>query len=127
MDFFKIIAIGILTCIVAIVVKQIKPEFYIVIVISGGIIMFLMLVEQLKTVIDYFLTIFTKVNLDYSLFVLIIKILGVGYLTEFAQGICIDTGNASIGEKILIGGKIIILCLALPIITSLLDMILALL
>lgn len=127
MEFFKIIAIGILTCIVAIVVKQIKPEFYIIIVITGGIIMFLMVIEQLKTVLDYFLTIFTKVNLDYSLFVLIIKILGVGYLTEFAQSICIDTGNASIGEKILIGGKIIILCLALPIITNLLDMIFALL
>lgn len=127
MEIFKIISIGILTSIVALIVKQIKPEFYIVIVISGGIIMFLMLVEQLKNIINYFLTIFTKVNLDYSLFILIIKILGVGYLTEFAQSICVDSGNASIGEKILIGGKIIILWLALPIITSLLDMIIALL
>lgn len=127
MDIFKIVSIGILTCIVAIIVKQIRPEFYIVIVISGGIIVFLMLVEQLKTLLDYFLTIFTKVNLDYSVFILILKVLGVSYLTEFAQGICVDSGNSSIGEKILIGGKIIILCLALPIITNLLNMIIELL
>ena len=127
MDIFKIISIGILTCVVAMIIKQIKPEFYILVVISGGIVMFLMLIDQLKTIIDYFLTIFTKVYLDYSLFILIIKILGIGYLTEFAQGVCIDSGNSSIGEKILIGGKIIILCLALPIITNLLDMIIELL
>ena len=49
--------------------------------------------------------------------------LGVGYLTEFANGICVDSGNASVGNKILIAGKVIIFCLALPIITNLLDII----
>lgn len=127
MEIFKIAGVGILTCIIAIILKQIKPEFLIIVILSGGIIMFLMVIDQLKSIIDYILTIFNKTNLDYGLFVSVLKILGVGYITEFANNICIDSGHSSIGEKILIAGKVIILGLALPIFTSLLNIIIELL
>ena len=74
-----------------------------------------------------FLTIFNKTNLNYELWSNMLKIVGVGFLTEFASGICVDTGNASIGEKIVIAGKILILCLALPIISNLLNVIIEIL
>jgi len=127
MEIFKIIAIGILTCVVSIIIKQIKPEFQIVILLAGGIVILLMTVEKLREVIDYFMNFFAKTNIDYSFFSSIIKILGIGYLTEFASSLCVDSGNASIGDKIIFAGKIIILILALPIITSLLDIVIELL
>lgn len=127
MEILKIIGIAILTSIMAVIVKQIKPEFYIVILLSGGIVILLMVIDQLKVIVNYFITIFSKTNLDISIFTSVLKVLGVGYLTEFANGICIDSGNSSLGDKVLLGGKIIILCMALPIITSLLDIIIDLL
>ena len=127
MEILKIIGIAILTSIMAVIVKQIKPEFYIVILLSGGIVILLMVIDQFKVIIDYFITIFSKTNLDISIFTSVLKVLGVGYLTEFANSICVDSGNSSLGDKVLLGGKIIILCMALPIITSLLDIIISLL
>ena len=127
MDIFRIIGIGLLTCVVALIIKQIRPEFYIVVVITGSIVILFMIVDELRIVFEYFLSIFNKTNLNYELFSNMIKIIGVGFLTEFANGICVDTGNASIGEKIVIAGKILILCLALPIISSLLDVIIEIL
>lgn len=127
MDIFRIIGIGLLTCIAALIIKQIRPEFYIVVVIAGSIVILFMIIDELKTVFDYFLTIFNKTNLNYELWSNILKIVGVGFLTEFASGICVDTGNASIGEKIVIAGKILILCLALPIISNLLNVIIEIL
>ncbi len=127
MDIFRIIGIGLLTCVVALIIKQIRPEFYIVVVITGSIVILFMIVDELRTVFEYFLSIFNKTNLNYELFSNMIKIIGVGFLTEFANGICVDTGNASIGEKVVIAGKILILCLALPIISSLLDVIIEIL
>ena len=41
MEIFKIVGVGILTCIIAIILKQIKPEFLIIVILSGGIIIFL--------------------------------------------------------------------------------------
>lgn len=123
MEILKIIGVGLLVSIIAVIVKQIKSEFYIIVLLVGGVIIFLMLVEQLKVIIDYFLNIFSKTNLDYSMFITVLKVLGIAYLTEFANSICVDTGNASIGEKLILAGKIVIMCLALPIITNLLNII----
>ena len=108
-------------------VKQLRPEFYIVVVLSGAIIILFMIVDQLKTIFLYFLTIFNKTNLDYSLFSSVLKIIGVGFLIEFANGICIDTNNASVGEKIVLAGKVLIVGLSLPIISNLLNVIVELL
>ena len=58
---------------------------------------------------------------------LIIKIMGIAYLTEFAVNICIDTNNSSLADKVALAGKVIIICMALPLITSLLDVIIAIL
>lgn len=127
MEVFRIIGIGLLTCFVGIVVKQLRPEFYIVVVLSGAIIILFMIVDQLKTIFLYFLTIFNKTNLDYSLFSSVLKIIGVGFLIEFANGICIDTNNASVGEKIVLAGKVLIVGLSLPIISNLLNVIVELL
>lgn len=127
MEIFKIIGIGLLTCIVAIIIKQIRPEFYIVVVLSGTIIILFLIIDQLKIVFDYFLTIFNKTTLNYELFSSVLKIIGVGFLTEFANGVCIDTGNSSIGEKIVFAGKIVIVCLSLPIVSSLLNVIIEIL
>ena len=61
------------------------------------------------------------------MFGLVIKIIGVGYLVEFGASICSDSGNSSIAEKIILGGKIIIFTMAIPIITSLFEIIMSLL
>ena len=127
MEIFKIIGIGLLTSIIATLIKQIRPEFYIVVILSGSVVMLMMIVNQLQVLFNYFLTIFGQTGLDYKLFASILKILGVGYLSEFASGICVDSGNSSIGDKIILAGKVLIVVLSLPIITSLLDVIIEIL
>lgn len=123
MEIFKIIGIGLLTCFVGIVVKQIRPEFYVVVLLSGTIVILFMVVDQLKSIFVYFLTIFNKTNLDYTLFANVLKIVGVGFLIEFANGICVDTNNASVGDKIVLAGKVLIVGLSLPVISNLLNVI----
>ena len=52
MELFKIIGIGLLTCFLAMIIKQIKPEFYLVVLLSGGAIIILMLFNQFSNVIN---------------------------------------------------------------------------
>ena len=123
MEILKIIGVGLLTCFLSIIVKQIKPEFHLVVLLAGGVAILVMVLKEFTLVVDYFALIINKTNIDSSLFVIILKIIGIAYLTEFAVGICNDTNNSSIGDKIALAGKIIILCLSMPIITNLLNMI----
>ena len=127
MDLLKIIGVGIVTAIAVVVVKQVKTEFAVIVGLAGSVIMLIMIINQLSGVISYLSQIVTKTNIDIGLFNCILKIIGIGYLTEFASGICIEMGSPSIASKVALAGKVVILCLALPIITSLLNIIVGIL
>lgn len=127
MEIFKIIALGILICVVIIIVKQIKPEFAVLVLIAGSIIMLCYLFNYFTNILGVFDKIISKTGINTELFSIILKIVGIGYLIEFAANICSDSGNPAIADKIVLGGKLIILTVSMPIITNLLDIIVELL
>ncbi len=124
---YKIISIALITCIACLIVKPIRPDFAIFISIVGGIIIIFYMLSYLTNIFDIFNNIFQISGVNGSLYSVIFKIIGIGYLTEFTASICNDTGNSSLGDKVLLGGKIIILVMALPIVTSILDIVMELL
>ncbi len=125
--FYKIIGVAIVTCIAFLVVKPIRSDFAIIISIVGGVVIVFFLLSYLSDIFDVFNTIFTTSGVNSSLYGVIFKIIGIGYLTDFTASICSDTGNSGLGDKVLLGGKIIILVMALPIVTSILDIVMELL
>ena len=54
---------------------------------------------------------------------LLLKIVGVGYITEFAAGILNDFGSAALADKVALSGKIAIVLMSLPIIENLLELV----
>ncbi|MBP3389810.1 MAG: stage III sporulation protein AD [Clostridia bacterium] len=127
MDIFKILAIAILTCIASLIVKQVKPDFASLVSLAGGVVILLLLINYISSILDVFRGLIDKANLSPTLFSSILKIIGIGYLTEFTANLCTDTGNSSLASKVGLAGKIIILFLALPIITNLLEVIMGIL
>ena len=127
MDVLKLVGLGVLICIVSIVVKQVKPELAVFVIIIGSAILLINILNSFTSNFATFNTILEKTSINGELFGLLIKIIGVGYLIEFGASICIDSGNSAVADKIILGGKIIIFTMAIPIITSLLNVILGLL
>lgn len=126
-SLYKIIGIALITCIATLIVKPVRPDFAVFISIVGGVIILFMLAGYLTDIFDVFNQIFNYTNVNSSLYKIIFKIIGVGYLVEFTASLCSDTGNNSLGDKVLLGGKIIILVMALPIVTSILEIVMELL
>ena len=123
MDIFRIIGVGLATVITALIVKQVKPEIAVVVGLCGGIIMVLMIVDSATNIISVFNSLVSKSGVSSGIFSAVLKIIGLGYITEFSASLCNDAGATSIGNKILLGGKILILISALPIVTNLIDII----
>ena len=121
MDIIKIILIGVITSVATIVLKQFKPELSILVSLAGGVIILISLINYLGQIVSSFIQIVNKTNVNFTLFASVLKIVGVGYLTEFGANICNDTGNSSVADKVLLAGKVIILCLALPIVSSMIS------
>ena len=127
MDLFKILAIALLPCIATLIVRQVKPDFATLVAISGGVVILLFLIDYLEQILGAFNGLIEKTNLSPSLFSTILKIIGIGYLTEFTANICSDSGISSLASKVELAGKVIILFMALPIITNLIDIIMGIL
>lgn len=123
MDLFRIIGVGLATTITALIVKQVKPEIAVIVSITGGIIMVLMLVDSLTSIISVFSSLTQKSGLSSGIFTSVLKIIGIGYITEFSANMCQDAGSTSVANKILLAGKILILVTALPIVTNLINII----
>lgn len=123
----KIVAIGLITCVATLIVRPIRSDFSIIIAIVGGIIIIFMIIDYLTDILSTLKGIIGFTGLNSGLYTLLLKIIGVGYLIEFTASICSDTGNGSLGDKVLLGGKIVILVMALPIITNILEIIMGLL
>lgn len=126
-ELIKIIAIALLTVLATIIVKQTKPEISLLISIAGSILIIIMTVNTLSSVVSYFYDIFSTTGIDSNLITPLLKIIAIGYIAEFAANICVDSGASSLADKILFFAKLIILLVALPIITTVIDMIVGLL
>lgn len=124
---FKIIAIGLITCFTVMLVRPVRNDFAIIISIVGGILILIFTINYLTDIFSVFNTIINKTGISKDLFTIIFKIMGIGYLTEFSASICADCGSNGLSDKIKLGGKVVILIMAVPIMMNILDIVMEIL
>lgn len=122
----KVVGVGICSVIVNLILKQYKPEFALVSNVCGGLIIFAIVANGSSELLDNFYELQGVSGLDIDIVKPIMKVLGIGYITEFTSNIAEDCGNKSIASKITLGGKIAICALAFPILKQLINAILLL-
>lgn len=114
MDIFRIVGVGFITAIAAILLKQTKPELAFAVTVTGIIVILLFVADMLKETLSALDSIARLTGVENGLVKTLLKIVGIGYLTEFAAGILIDFGSASVADKIILGGKLTVLAVSLP-------------
>ncbi|WP_072136192.1 stage III sporulation protein AD [Bacillus kwashiorkori] len=120
----QIVGTGLIAAFLALIIKEQKPNIAFLLTVFTGCVIFLFLIDQIYVVVQMVerLAINAKVNLVYV--ETILKIIGIAYIVEFASQITKDAGQGSIASKIELAGKIIILAMAVPILTVLIEMVL---
>lgn len=121
MDIIKIIGIGFIALIIAIILKQYRPEFAIYVSIIAGVLILLFLSDKITEIFNLVESMSTKSNINSKYIMILIKITGIAILTEFAVSVCKDANETSIASKIDMGGKVLIIAISLPIIKALLE------
>ena len=121
MDIIKIIGIGLIALIIIMILRQYKPEFVIYISLITGAIILYFIMNRLSGLINLLTNLSNKISNGNAFLEILIKITGIAFLTEFAVSICKDSGESAIANKIDLGGKVIIISMSIPIISSLLQ------
>ena len=127
MDIVKIIGVGLIALIIIIIIKQYRPEFTVYVSLIAGAIILILIMDKISAIINLLTSLSQKTAINNEFLVLLIKITGIAFLTEFAVSICKDTGETAIANKMDMGGKVIIISMSIPIIASLLETIIKIL
>lgn len=123
MNIYKIIVIAIAATFTAVILRKTNPEYSIFLSIVTGVLIFTYITDYILKIKDVMTSLMDKFNLNNEMFSIVIKIIAVSYICEFASSICKDAGESSNALKIEFAGKIAIVFLTVPIIISLADLI----
>ena len=121
-----LVGIAMVSTILCIVIKKDRPEMANFVALTAGIIILLSVVMKLSFIVDGIQSLADKVNIPSMYISLIIKLIGICYIIEFAISLCNDCGEKSIASKLEFGGKIIIMTMSFPILLSIVDTIISL-
>ncbi|RID83905.1 stage III sporulation protein AD [Mesobacillus zeae] len=122
----QIIGVALVATFLALILKEQKPNFAFLLVVFTGCMIFLFLVDKIYLIVSMVekLAADAKINIVYV--ETILKIIGIAYIAEFAAQITKDAGQGAIASKIELGGKVLILAMAVPILTVLIETIIKL-
>ena len=123
MEIMKIIGVAFITAVTSIILKSNKPELSFAVTVTGVIVVLLFILDAMQETITAFAALAEITGMKNGLLKILLKIVGVGYLTEFGAGILNDFGSNSMADKVALGGKIIIITLSIPVFESLLTLI----
>lgn len=100
--------------ILTLIVGNNRKDFGILLSLTVCSIVVICVVGYLRPVIDYLDKLRILGNLDSEVVRILIKAVGIGFLTEISVLICNDAGNTSMGKILQYLGSSVILWLSLP-------------
>ncbi|MDS9997275.1 stage III sporulation protein AD [Bacillus atrophaeus] len=125
-DIVQIVGLGLIATFLSLIVKEQKPTFAFLIVVFAGCVIFLYLVDQIYDIIRMIEKIAVNANVNMVYVETILKIIGIAYIAEFGAQLTKDAGQGAIASKIELAGKVLILVMAVPILTVIIETILGL-
>ena len=123
MEILKIVTLAMTGVILASLMKSVKKELSIYIVLATVIILFLSITDELTDIFHFLEGIYDNITYGKVFFPVILKVLAAAYITDFAAQLCKDAGESAIGSKVELAGKVMIFYLAMPILTAILELI----
>ena len=118
----KICAVGITGLIIISLIKAYKPEFTVEAVLCTSLILLWCALDGLELAFTYMENLYGRLTYGKEYFPIILKVVVIAYATEFTSALCEDAGEKSIGTKVELAGKICIFFVAIPVFTSLLNL-----
>jgi len=123
----QIVGIAFLATVLILVIREQKPMFAFLLAAFTGVGIFLALVGKIGMVVSVLEELADRSGIPSVYLKTMLKIIGIAYVAEFGAQIVRDAGLESIASKIEFAGKMLILVMAVPIISVIVETVLNLL
>ena len=121
MEVVKIVMIGITGVLLALFLKESKPEYSVYLSFAVGICILGYAVEKLSYLFESIKKIQEFLPVDEKYVLVLLKMTGATYIGQFSSSICKDAGYAEIAGQIELFVKLYLMVLSLPVLLALVE------
>lgn len=123
MNIVSVLAIGLVGAFFAVFLKQYKPEYALVVTVITAVYITVSAIGWVVPVISEIKGILDNANISYSSLVILLKAIGICYITQLASDVCKDSGQAAVASKIELVGRIALCVSAIPLYRDVLSLV----
>lgn len=127
MEILQIVGVALLATILILVIREQKPMFAFLLSAFVGIGIFLAMIGKISSVVSVLEQLADRSGIPSVYLKTMLKIIGIAYIAEFGAQIIRDAGMESVASKVEFAGKMLILVMAVPIISVIIETVLNLL
>lgn len=127
MEIIQVVGLGLIATFLILAVKEQKPIFAFSLSMFVGVVIFISLASKVGEVVGVLQNLAHLARVNELFLETILKIIGIAYIAEFGAQVTRDAGQDSIAAKIELAGKVLIMVMAIPIITVIIETIMQIL
>ena len=117
----RVAFLGIAGILMALQLKALKPDYSVYLCLGVSLLIFSFVAEKLSVIMDGLEAVQNCLPLKAGYLQILMKIVGITYIAEFASDLCKDAGYQTVAGQVQIFGKLSVLAVSIPVLTALLD------
>lgn len=123
MEIGKVALLGIASVVLGLLFKGCREEYALYLSLAAGILILALAGSRLREVVETVELLQENLQLDDGYLKILMKMLLVTYIGQFASAICRDCGNTAVAGQIELFGRLTLAALGTPVFISLLQLI----
>lgn len=123
MSIVSICVVAIVSAILAITIRRHNQELSLLISVGAAVIILLSVIEYVLGSIETVSTIFAQANISSEYIIILLKVMGICFITEFTCDITKQAGMDALSGNIALAGKILVLVTSMPMFTEVLSVV----
>ena len=121
--FFQSAAAALIGVVLSLCLEKQGKDAALMLILSVCVMIAAAAISYLKPVLDFLTQLQSVGNLNQGMVTLLLKIMGIGLLSEIVSMVCVDAGRASLGKSLQFLSSGVILWISIPIFQGLLGLI----
>lgn len=117
----KIFLIAFVTLAAIVLLKQIKPEFALLLKFAVLLLLGFLVFSEVNDAVSEIFSFGERVSIDSEMLKILLKALGLCLVAQIASDVCKDCGESALSTSVELVGKLSIVLMALPVAAQLIE------
>lgn len=123
MEIIQIAGLGVIASLILLLLRRERPELAVGLALVCGVFLFFLILPKISQAVFAFGRIASESGLGSLYFGVVLKVLAISYVADFAAALCRDAGEELMASRVEMAGKVLILVAGMPIVSEVLNVI----